>query len=139
MEMEIEREPAEPKTQDAKSEENVAENLPPEPAPKPAPSPAPSPGAGPTSAPTPTPTAFAPTRPLYIPQFTAATQMILKRMKGEPSSLSAALSQASNSPTMSPSVPSATYEDVKRRLVMGMNTSAQMTMQMPAAPPVQTQ
>ncbi|GAB1319172.1 hypothetical protein MFIFM68171_09382 [Madurella fahalii] len=82
-----------------------------------------------------TPAFFAPTRPLYIPQFTAATQMILKRMKGEPSSLSAALSQASSSPSVTASIPSATYEDVKRRLVMGMNTSTQMTMQMPAVTP----
>lgn len=61
--------------------------------------------------------------------------MILKRMKGEPSSLSAALSQASRSPAVTSSIPSATYEDVKRRLVMNMNTSA-TTIQMPAVPPV---
>ena len=72
----------------------------------------------------------------YIPQFTAATQMILKRIKGEPSSLSAALSQASKSPAVTSSIPSATFEDVRRRLVMGMNTSTQMTMQLPAASPV---
>ncbi|KAH6635064.1 hypothetical protein B0J18DRAFT_37582 [Chaetomium sp. MPI-SDFR-AT-0129] len=87
-------------------------------------------GAGPTAtAPTPS------SRPLYVPQFTAATQMILKRMKGEPSSLSAALSQASRSSAVTSSIPSATYEDVKRRLVMNMNTSA-TTIQMPAVPPV---
>lgn len=91
-------------------------------------------GSGSESAQT-TPALFAPTRPLYIPQFTAATQMILKRMKGEPSSLSAALSQASSSPSVTANIPSATYEDVKRRLVMGMNTSTQMTMQMPSAAP----
>jgi hypothetical protein len=56
-------------------------------------------------------------------------------MKGEPSSLSAALSQVSHSPAVTANIPSATYEDVKRRLVMGMNTSTQMTMQMPAVPP----
>ena len=61
--------------------------------------------------------------------------MILKRMKGEPSSLSAALSHVSHSPAVTANIPSATYEDVKRRLVMGMNTSTQMTMQMPAIPP----
>lgn len=59
--------------------------------------------------------------------------MILKRMRGEPSSLSAALSQASSSPSVTASIPSATYEEVKRRLVMGMNTSTQMTVQMPTA------
>lgn len=82
------------------------------------------------------PTSASPaSRPLYIPQFTAATRMILKRMKGEPSSLSAALSQASRSPSVTANIPSVTYEDVKRRLVMGMNTSTQMTMQMPAVAP----
>ncbi|KAK0722023.1 hypothetical protein B0T26DRAFT_641378 [Lasiosphaeria miniovina] len=76
---------------------------------------------------------FSPTRPPYIPQFTAATQMILKRMKGEPSSLSSALSAAS--PSMTADIKPATYEDVKRRLVMSMNTSTSMTMQMPVAAP----
>ncbi|KAK3987593.1 CoA-transferase family III domain-containing protein [Cladorrhinum sp. PSN332] len=89
-----------------------------------------APGA-PTSRPTASP---APGSAPYIPQFTAATQMILKRMRGEPSSLSAALSQASRSPVVTSSIPSATFEDVRRRLVMGMNTSTQMTMQLPAAP-----
>ncbi|VBB84621.1 Putative Protein similar to C30D11.08c of Schizosaccharomyces pombe [Podospora comata] len=72
----------------------------------------------------------------YIPQFSAATQMILKRLKGEPSNLGAALSQASRSPSITASIPSATYEDVKRRLVMSMNTSSQMSMQMPATAPL---
>ncbi len=112
------------KQEPQKDGKDALENTPAEPAPRPAPSPAPA------------SSSFPPTRPLYVPQFTAATQMILKRMKGEPSSLSAALSQASRSPSMTASIPSATYEDVKRRLVMGMNTSTQMTMQMPAAPPV---
>ncbi|KAK4188733.1 CoA-transferase family III domain-containing protein [Podospora australis] len=71
----------------------------------------------------------------YIPQFTAATQLILKRMKGESSSLSAALSQASKSPSVTASIPSATYDDVKRRLVMSMNTSTQMTVKMPVGNP----
>lgn len=62
--------------------------------------------------------------------------MILKRMKGEPSSLSTALSRISHSAALTTSIPPAAYEDAKRRLVMGMNTSTQMTMQMPAASPV---
>lgn len=61
--------------------------------------------------------------------------MILKRMRGEPSSLSAALSQASRSSSVTGSIPSATYEDVKRRLVMGMNTTTQLTMEMPTQSP----
>ncbi|KAK0726653.1 hypothetical protein B0T21DRAFT_316035 [Apiosordaria backusii] len=72
----------------------------------------------------------------YIPQFSAATQMILKRLKGEPSNLGAALSQASRSPSVTSSIPVATYEDVKRRLVMSMNTSTQMSIQMPAPAPL---
>ncbi|KAH6856350.1 CoA-transferase family III domain-containing protein [Chaetomium sp. MPI-CAGE-AT-0009] len=131
---------------------NSAEGSPRKPAPAPAPvpkpgsepkqSPGPEAGANPEperkpSPPRPSPastTSFSTTRSLYNPQFTAATQMILKRMKGEPSSLSAALSHVSHSPAVTANIPSATYEDVKRRLVMGMNTSTQMTMQMPAAP-----
>jgi hypothetical protein len=112
--------------------EKATENGPTEPVPDQAPSPGPVSDAKPAQAPA---APFTSSRPLYIPQFTAATQMILKRMKGEPSSLSAALSQASRSPSVTASIPSATYEDVKRRLVMGMNTT-QMTMQMPAATPV---
>ncbi|KAK3390786.1 CoA-transferase family III domain-containing protein [Podospora didyma] len=73
-------------------------------------------------------------KPPYVPQFSAATQMILNRMKGEPASLSAALSRPSPSMTVG-SIPQPTYEDVKRRLVMGMNTSTSMTLQMPAPRP----
>ncbi|KAK3353330.1 hypothetical protein B0T25DRAFT_631846 [Lasiosphaeria hispida] len=100
-----------------------------------APTPQGDPLAGGTPASTPVPstvTSPSPTRPPYIPQFTAATQMILKRMKGEPSSLSSALSAAPA--FMTADIKPATYEDVRRRLVMGMNTSASMTMQMPVAP-----
>ncbi|KAK5653926.1 hypothetical protein OQA88_7851 [Cercophora sp. LCS_1] len=102
------------------------------------------PGAGASSAPTvPVPSAtpsnasanarsnsIPATRPPYMPQFSAATQLILKRMKGEPSSLSSALSGPSASV---PVIQRSTYEDVKRRLVMGMSTSTSMTMQMPVA------
>ncbi|KAK0636567.1 hypothetical protein B0T17DRAFT_484347 [Bombardia bombarda] len=80
------------------------------------------------------PSMSSPGRPLYTPQFSAATQMILTRMKSEPSGLSSALSAASAAVSTS-SIKPAAYEDVKRRLVMGMNTSASMTMQMPSVPP----
>ncbi|AEO66621.1 uncharacterized protein THITE_35664 [Thermothielavioides terrestris NRRL 8126] len=125
----------------------------PDPAPAPAPGPAPGAGPNPNASPSPAPapaSAQAPastsaspsvapsaaTRPQYLQQFSAVTQMILQRIKGEPNSLSAALSQASRSPSVTASIPTATYEDVKRRLVMSMNTSTQLTMQMPAAAPV---
>ncbi|KAL2019254.1 hypothetical protein VTK56DRAFT_9798 [Thermocarpiscus australiensis] len=117
---------------DSEPQKNATESA--SPAQSPNPDGAPGCGTGPAPAQTPG-ASFAPTRPAYIPQFSAATQMILKRMKGEPSSLSAALSQASRSPSVTASIPSATYEEVKRRLVMGMNTSTQMTVQMPVAPP----
>ncbi|KAK4237444.1 hypothetical protein C8A03DRAFT_44698 [Achaetomium macrosporum] len=102
-----------------------SESEPIEPSPEPLPKPDPASAPGSETASTPARPSFPPTRAPYIPQ-----------LKGEPGSLSAALSQASRSPSVIPGIPSATYEDVKRRLVMGMNTSTQMTMQMPAPPPV---
>lgn len=97
-------------------------------------SPSPAPSSGFSSIKTPA-VSMSPTRPPYIPQFTAATQMILKRMKGETSSLSSALSAASNTVSVTSSIKPSTYEDVKRRLVMGMSTTSSMTMQMPATSP----
>lgn len=94
-----------------------------------------APGTGPALASTLTAAGMSPPRPHYIPQFTAATEMLLKRMRGESSTLSAALSPAGGrrpNGTIQPS----TYEDVKRRLISGMNTSSSLTMSMPApAPP----
>ncbi|KAI0882925.1 uncharacterized protein GGS22DRAFT_169089 [Annulohypoxylon maeteangense] len=69
-------------------------------------------------------------RPPYIPQFSAATQMILKRINSKPGSLSSALSSASSTVTKT-SIEKSTYEDAKRRLVMNMNTSLTMSMPMP--------
>ncbi|KAL7628415.1 hypothetical protein AAE478_002617 [Parahypoxylon ruwenzoriense] len=72
-------------------------------------------------------------RPPYIPQFSASTQMILKRINSQPGSLSSALSSASS---IANSIEKSTFEDVKRRLVMNMNTSLTMAMPpfKPAAP-----
>ncbi|KAI1370637.1 hypothetical protein F4677DRAFT_346511 [Hypoxylon crocopeplum] len=67
-------------------------------------------------------------RPPYMPQFSAATQMILKRLNSKPGSLSSALSSASSTMTKT-SIEKSTFEDAKRRLVMTMNTS--LTMPMP--------
>ncbi|KAI0802783.1 hypothetical protein GGR55DRAFT_682891 [Xylaria sp. FL0064] len=64
----------------------------------------------------------------YVPQFSAATQMILSRITSKPGSLSAALSSASS---MAKTIEKSTYEDAKRRLVMNMNTSLTMPMPMP--------
>ncbi|KAI1101364.1 hypothetical protein F4804DRAFT_316137 [Jackrogersella minutella] len=72
-------------------------------------------------------------RPPYMPQFSAATQMILKRINSKPGSLSSALSSASSAVSKT-SIEQSTYEDAKRRLVMGMNTSLTMPMPIPKQP-----
>ncbi|TGJ82224.1 hypothetical protein E0Z10_g6559 [Xylaria hypoxylon] len=66
----------------------------------------------------------------YVPQFSAATQMILSRINSKPGSLSAALSSASS---VARGIEKSTFEDAKRRLVMNMNTS--LTMPMPTPKP----
>ncbi|KAI0597407.1 hypothetical protein F4775DRAFT_252420 [Biscogniauxia sp. FL1348] len=81
------------------------------------------------SAPSPAPSnASSSGRPHYVPQFSAATQMILKRINSKPGSLSAALSSASS---VARTIEKATFEDAKRRLVMNMNTSLTMPMPTP--------
>ncbi len=67
-------------------------------------------------------------RPHYIPQFSAATQMILQRINGKSGSLSSALSSAS---AVARTIEQSTYEDAKRRLVMNMNTSLTMPLPTP--------
>jgi hypothetical protein len=70
-----------------------------------------------------------------VPQFSAATQMILKRMKSEAAGLSSGLSAVKASqPEIKSEFKPSTYEDVRRRVILGMNTSASMTMEMPAVP-----
>ncbi|KAI1746733.1 hypothetical protein F4782DRAFT_474868 [Xylaria castorea] len=64
----------------------------------------------------------------YVPQFSAATQLILSRINSKPGSLSAALSSASS---MARSIEKSAFEDAKRRLVMNMNTSLTMPMPTP--------
>lgn len=72
---------------------------------------------------------------LYVPQFSAATQLILKRMKNEAAGLASGLSAVKSSqPEIKAEFKASEYEDVKRRVIMGMSTSASMTLQMPAAP-----
>ncbi|KAI1420317.1 hypothetical protein F5Y12DRAFT_773780 [Xylaria sp. FL1777] len=68
----------------------------------------------------------------YVPQFSAATQMILSRITSKPGSLSAALSSASS---MARGIEKSTFEDARRRLVMNMNTSLTMPMPMPMPTP----
>lgn len=71
-------------------------------------------------------------RPPYIPQFSAATQMILQRINGKSGSLSSALSSAS---AVARTIEQSTFEDAKRRLVMNMNTSLTMPLTMPLPTP----
>ncbi|KAI0443027.1 hypothetical protein F4803DRAFT_550597 [Xylaria telfairii] len=68
----------------------------------------------------------------YVPQFSAATQMILSRINSKPGSLSAALSSASS---IAKSIEKSAFEDAKRRLVMNMNTSLTMPMPTPTPKP----
>jgi hypothetical protein len=64
--------------------------------------------------------------------------MILKRMKSEKSEgagLASGLSAVKAShPQIKSEFQTSTYEDVRRRLLMGMSTSTPMTLEMPAAP-----
>lgn len=83
--------------------------------------------ASPAPSPAPSSTGSAGPRP-YVPQFSAATQMILSRISSKPGSLSAALSSASS---MARSIEKSAFEDAKRRLVMSMNTSLAMPMPAP--------
>ncbi|KAI1846897.1 hypothetical protein JX266_007118 [Neoarthrinium moseri] len=83
----------------------------------------------PTASPAPSSTSSL-SRPHYAPQFSATTEMILKRIRGEPNNLSSAISSASAAGAIKQSA----YEDTKRRLVMSMNTS--LTLPMPASIPV---
>ncbi|KAI8623611.1 hypothetical protein F5Y19DRAFT_370608 [Xylariaceae sp. FL1651] len=86
------------------------------------------------SAPSPAPSSTSSTgRRPYVPQFSAATQMILSRINNKPGSLSAALSSATS---VARSIEKSTFEDAKRRLVMNMNTS--LTMPMPDVKPFQS-
>ncbi|KAI3318454.1 hypothetical protein HD806DRAFT_315955 [Xylariaceae sp. AK1471] len=101
-----------------------------------------SPAAGPSAisapspAPSPAPSSTSSTgRRPYVPQFSAATQMILSRINNKPGSLSAALSSASS---VARTIEKSTFEDAKRRLVMNMNTSLTMSMPMPASKPGQS-
>ncbi|KAK9419919.1 hypothetical protein SUNI508_06925 [Seiridium unicorne] len=68
-------------------------------------------------------------RPHYTPQFSATTEMILKRIRAGSGGLSSAISSASTAGTIN----KRTYEDAKRRLVMSMNTS--IAIPMPASAP----
>lgn len=66
--------------------------------------------------------------PKYVPQFSAATEMILKRIQSGSSSLTGSSSLSSIGMTGTPPG----YEDMKRNVMMGMKTS--MNMEIPTPP-----
>ncbi|GAW16680.1 hypothetical protein ANO14919_061160 [Xylariales sp. No.14919] len=133
--MEIKREPPEevPETSASGDASAVADGAPPAATLPAVPATGPAPSPTPTSAASvePSSTDSAAQRP-YIPQFSAATQMILSRINSKPGSLSAALSSASS---MARSIEKSAFEDAKRRLVMNMNTSLTMPMPTPKKVP----
>lgn len=90
------------------------------------------PVAPPAGSPAPS-TASSQGRPHYTPQFSATTEMILKRIRGQPSNLNSAISSASASGTINQT----SYEDAKRRLVMSMNTSISLSIPAPTPRPPQ--
>ncbi|KAI0159836.1 hypothetical protein GGR57DRAFT_458824 [Xylariaceae sp. FL1272] len=75
----------------------------------------------PATAPSPAPssTSSSGRRP-YMPQFSAATEMILSRIRSKPGSLSEALLSATS---VAKNIDKSALEDARRRLVMSMNTS----------------
>jgi len=84
----------------------------------------------------PTPAAADSNPPKYVPQFSAATEMILKRINSGASASN--LTAISNSgPTVAYTGGSAKYEDMRRSVLMGMKTS--MNMEMPPIPPSERQ
>ncbi|KAI0020506.1 CoA-transferase family III domain-containing protein [Xylariomycetidae sp. FL0641] len=91
------------------------------------------PSASPALASSPTPSfSSSASRPPYVPQFSAATQMILNRIKSQPGSLSAALATASSlaKPLEKPST-----DESKNHPAMNPNPSLTMTMPAPAPAP----
>lgn len=74
--------------------------------------------------------------PKYVPQFSAATEMILKRINSGASASN--LTAISNSgPTVAYTGGTAKYEDMRRSVLMGMKTS--MNMEMPPTPTTERQ
>lgn len=68
----------------------------------------------------------------YTPQFSPATQMILKRMRGESGGLNSALASATAPDAPRPNFPRPVYESVRERIVASMTSGK--TMSLPAPP-----
>ncbi|PSR82859.1 hypothetical protein BD289DRAFT_436817 [Coniella lustricola] len=65
-----------------------------------------------------------PPRGPYVPQFSAATQMILKRMRGEPGGLGSALAAVTAPGAPLPTFSQPTYDSVRKRVVANMSSGA---------------
>jgi len=66
----------------------------------------------------------------YTPQFSPATQMILKRMRGESGGLNSALASATAPDAPRPNFPRPVYESVRERIIASM--TSRNTMSLPA-------
>lgn len=71
----------------------------------------------------------------YTPQFSPATQMILKRMRGESGGLNSALASATAPDAPKPSFPRPVYESVRERIVASMTSGNTMSMPVPPSSP----
>lgn len=64
----------------------------------------------------------------YVPQFSAATQMILKRMRGEPGGLASALASATAPSVPRPKAPQQPYDNVGERIAANMGSRSILSM-----------
>lgn len=62
----------------------------------------------------------------YVPQFSAATQMILKRMRGEAGGLASALASATASGGSRPTFSPATYESISKTITSNISSSTSL-------------
>lgn len=67
----------------------------------------------------------------YTPQFSPATQMILKRMRGESGGLNSALASATAPDAPRPNFPKPVYESVRERIVASMTSGNTMSLPAP--------
>lgn len=75
----------------------------------------------------------------YSPQFSAATQMILKRMRGEKTGgLSSALEAATAPGAPRPLFPQSTYDSVRERIAASMSMQSSITVSAPSPSPTTT-
>lgn len=70
----------------------------------------------------------------YIPQFSAATQMILKRMRGEAGGLASALASATAPGVPRPNFSPENYESARKKIVANMNSGKSPAVIPPSLP-----